>query len=126
MTYLRMLIISLIVIPSATNATGNTLLKQCSDLISMIETRKDPHNPFDVGTCSGYLKGIRETNELHRIFAKELGVEPSTLLFCTPNEVSVEQLARIVVKFLKENPEQLHAHEMHLAWEALYKAFPCK
>lgn len=126
MTSLRILVLTLLVLPGLASATGNTLLKQCSDLITMLETQKMPDDSFDIGMCGGYLKGIRETNGLHRVLAKQVGIKQTTVLFCIPQEVSIEQLARVVVKFMKENPENLHEHEIHNAWLAFKSAFPCE
>jgi hypothetical protein len=48
------------------------------------------------------------------------------VFFCVPKEgVSNIQAARIVVKYLKENPEKQHDLGITLAIQALSKAFPC-
>jgi hypothetical protein len=49
-------------------------------------------------------------------------------LICLPKEKpqTVGQLARIVVKYLEDNPKQLHEPAASLATVALSKAFPCK
>jgi len=56
--------------------------------------------------------------------ARELAVQ--TALICIPDgKVPVAQLARIVVKWLRDHPERLHEPKSVLALEALSGAFPC-
>ncbi len=44
---------------------------------------------------------------------------------CIPDEASVAQLARVVVKWLREHPEKLHELKSFVVIEALKSAFPC-
>ena len=44
---------------------------------------------------------------------------------CLP-DTSHEQLARVMVKYLREHPEQLHWRSGQVAMLALFQAFPCK
>ncbi len=44
--------------------------------------------------------------------------------YCLPTGVTGEQLTRIVLKYLRENPEKHHLTAAHLVKQALIKAFP--
>jgi len=45
---------------------------------------------------------------------------------CIPDNVTLGQTAKIVSKFLEENPEHLHQPAQSLVYAALYIAFPCE
>ena len=46
-------------------------------------------------------------------------------LFCPPDGTTNGQAVRIVVKYLRDHPEELHKHDSVLAFTALKAAFPC-
>lgn len=58
----------------------------------------------------------------------EMGVIPRKIVpFCVPaNKITGGQVARVIVKYLKDHPERLHENETFLAIQALQAAFPCK
>jgi hypothetical protein len=45
---------------------------------------------------------------------------------CIPSEVNQAQLARILVKWLRDHPERLHEQDFLLTFNALHEAFPCQ
>lgn len=73
---------------------------------------------FSVGVCMGNIEAIRFTLDTIDSLQTTLGT-------CIPNEVTNGQIRRVIVKFLKENPEMLHEHGTFLILLALQKAFPC-
>jgi Rap1a immunity proteins len=50
----------------------------------------------------------------------------SKLKICTPDNVTLGELALIVSKYLNEYPEKLHNPPEYLVVDAIYTAFPCK
>ena len=46
--------------------------------------------------------------------------------FCQPDEVSLEQLRRIYIKYATEHPEDLHLTAAGVALNAFVEAFPCE
>jgi len=86
--------------------TGNMLLKICE---SYTNTNR-PNALVDAvrgGTCIGYILGVAEGR-------------------CVPNSSSGDQLLRIVIKYLQENPQDLHKGASGLIGNALARAFPCE
>ena len=85
--------------------TGNNLVEHC----------KDKEAYFGSGFCYGYMMGVANiltwASERNRI--------------CIPDGVTGGQVASIVTKYLKENPESLHESADLLVTVALGKAFPC-
>ena len=66
--------------------------------------------------CIGYVQGFREALAV----AKLVGVLP-----CVPGKATNGQLARVIVKHLEENPQNLHHAKSAGAYAALIKAYPC-
>ena len=46
--------------------------------------------------------------------------------FCQPNEVTLEQLRKVYVKYASKHPEELHMTAAGIAVNAFVEAFPCK
>jgi hypothetical protein len=103
---------------------GNVLLKACNAAVQWDDTGTNTGTPVDVGYCYGFVEGVRNTLAIWTISAKTL--HESGPHACMPTEgIENGQAARIVVKYLKENPEKLHEFASLLAMEAFQKAFPC-
>ena len=47
-------------------------------------------------------------------------------LFCYPETVAVQQLTRVVIRYLEQHPETLHLPPVLTVTEALREAFPCQ
>lgn len=102
-------------------ADGNGFLSSCQTAINIIEgTNSGTDGYIDAGRCLGYLQGMSNMNLFYRA-----SLDKGQVHFCIPEEVTSLQLARVVVKKLKDSPETLHKHEGALVWEALFLAFPC-
>mgnify|MGYP005988653749 CR=1 FL=1 len=81
--------------------SGNTLLEACE--------RDDAS--FREGVCYGYVYGVVDV----------LSGEQ----FCAPSNVTASQFVNIVIKYLKQNPENLHYNAAVLVAFALAQVFPC-
>jgi Rap1a immunity proteins len=116
------LTILMLLIPSWCHADGNTLLKQCGLLVSFMDGGKpDVASSGDLMFCAGFMQGIMNMNRLYQRVLK------SDAQFCLPEGgIPNGQAARIVVKYLREFPEELHRNEFVLAFWAFQAAFPCK
>lgn len=94
--------------PIASTYSGNDLLRDCSD--------RDTASLFSF--CLGYINGIRDG----AVFAS---VSSGTKQFFEISEkVELGQLRDVVVKYLKEHPEERHLHATVLVYKALREAFP--
>ena len=85
---------------------GNHLLPGCR------LADNEPHGSmefFDAGYCVGVIHGVIRSS--HRI--------------CTPEEVTVGQEIKVVLKYLQENPATLQLDGADLTEQALANAFPC-
>lgn len=109
--------------PEATLADGNLLLKQCTPIMSFLDNAgnvlSNVENTFDAGFCLRMAQGITNTNMMYQYAMQKT-------LFCLPTGgIQNVQAVRVIVKYLKEHPEQLHEHEATLAIMAFIQAFPC-
>ena len=116
------LIIFMLLIPAWCYADGNELLKRCDSLVSYTDSESSDISPSgEMMFCVGFMQGITNTNLLYQTILK------SDAQFCLPEwGISNSQAARIVVKHLRDYPEELHRNEFVLAIWALKEAFPCK
>jgi len=96
-------------------ANGNDLLKWCQDVDSDNTATK---SSFGSGYCMGTMSTVYT---LVNYINSGLSVE-----MCPPPEVTNEQMARIVVKYLQQSPEVLHLDAAALTFSALRTAYPCK
>jgi hypothetical protein len=116
------LIILMLLIPTWCYADGNELLKRCGLFVSYIDSDKpDVSLSGEMMFCSGSMQGITNMNLLYQQVLK------SDAEFCLPEwGISSSYAARLVVKHLRDYPEELHRNEFVLAIWALRMAFPCK
>lgn len=120
---LAALLIFLLVSPEAhaTESDGNKLLTDCSIAIKVMEDgSKEPTQITSTAYCLGHVRGADDMHNLYRAISKS---EP---LYCLPSEVTTGQMVRIIVKYLKETPENLHLDGTMLIATALRGAYPCK
>jgi hypothetical protein len=87
--------------------TGNDLLRACE-----AEEKKIVCIMFSMGALDAYTVTIMEREELFPM--------------CTPDGLEGGQLARIVTKYLQQNPEELTNAAATLVLVATALAFPCK
>jgi hypothetical protein len=45
---------------------------------------------------------------------------------CIPDEASPDQIIKVVIKYLEDNPDKLHWQANVLIFASMRKAFPCK
>jgi len=111
----------LVLSPGLAFASGNKLLNQCNAAIDFMDNK--PANPDfgALGFCLGMMQGVTNTNAMYEV---QLGKDA---LFCAPEKgLNNGQAARIVVKYLKDNPKELHRHGTILTISALMQAYPCE
>lgn len=101
-------------------ADGNELLLQCQATVKRLDGDTSVDR-LDVGLCLGMVEGVRTM----MIIDNE--ALPANLKNCLPEQgINNGQAARIVAKFLQENPAVLHLPAVDLTRYALMHAFPCK
>ena len=103
-------------IPAASFAsfkTGNTLLAECTNKgLEIVDF-------MDKSSCNAYIMGSEDTHEIAVLYLGEM--KP---LFCLPKGATIGQRVKIVVKYMNENPEDLHFPASLILPMAFKKAFP--
>jgi hypothetical protein len=93
--------------------SGDNLSRYC-----VSEGRENPFNrdsTLCIGLLHGYVSGFK--------FAYE--TTNTKKLFCEPEDMSAQQMMKIMNKYLRKHPEKLHFKYGPLFLEALIEAFPC-
>jgi len=116
------------VVPSVAESRGNEVLDKCQTSLRFYENNgAPPGEHFDAGWCIGWINSALELNHLNAEWLDMTKVKSGLIQFCTPVDgIPVIQAVRIVVKYLKNHPEQLHENGMGLTVAALKDSFPCK
>lgn len=105
---------------------GTDLLDDCNYLMSFLdrksgliakELQDEAIEKHKLSYCSGLIKGV---------LLQGLQQEKENKSFCPPDNVSIEQVIRVVTKDLNNNPERLHESDIVLVWLSLKKGFPCE
>lgn len=95
---------------------GNGFLEDCD----IPATSQSSMDAFMSGSCIGYIIGFDQAiNVLSRLHNQP---QP----YCTDQKVTNDQLLRVMLKFLKDNPSKTHMRTSILMMEAFMGAFPCK
>lgn len=129
---------------SAFPSDGNDLLNYCGEVVNYLDSpapQADDEKELKFGWCVGYLQATDDRIENWRIagaiqvmtYQKDGKPAPSHMWAdenfantCIPGTAPMAQLARIVVKWLREHPERLHESKSVLVMDALRDAFPCE
>ncbi|MDT8281728.1 MAG: Rap1a/Tai family immunity protein [Gammaproteobacteria bacterium] len=121
------LLLTVFLLPSVSYAVdGNELLSNCSKAIKVSDGAEILSSDyFGVGTCMGTIRGIIDAGNIINTSATQRCYSKQDV-YCVPVEVSTVQATRVVVKYLKDHPEDLHQRDTRLIVTALTEAFPCK
>lgn len=97
--------------PHSGPTNGNDLLDYCA------YTEKSPNDPefFKAIMCSGYVDAATDATLLPNVRTN----------ICFPSGVEKRQTYAVVLKYLRDHPEQLHLNGVALVYRALESAFPC-
>lgn len=109
--------------PASAATTGQTLLERCGALVAVLDSSDQQHtskSERDTIWCYGYIFGFMDAHEV------TITATQSERLYCLPSRLDGNQIARVVVKFLRANPEKLHLQAGVLTGVGLAQAFPCE
>jgi hypothetical protein len=105
---------------SASTADGNQLITACQAVVKYMDGNKNTDS-YDFGYCIG----IVEATEGSLMILND--VLPKEFKTCYPTTGTTNgQKARIVLKFLQENPAMLNQPATYLAMYAYKAAYPCQ
>jgi hypothetical protein len=113
---------------SSWKGDGNSLLQFCSAYIQAADNGTIPSGGAIGATfCVGFLTGIQDYDEmLSQLETDRNGGKGLIQHACVPENATTDEVVRVVVKWLRDNPDELHYPASVLAIGALRKAYPCK
>ena len=88
--------------------SASNILPGCQSSLSLY----DAAEPFIRGVCIGEVTGVRDA-------------AISAGLVCESGETTIQQYIRVVIRYIKEQPDRLNERFTTLALEALQNVWPC-
>jgi hypothetical protein len=108
------------------NGDGESLLRNCSVAIRVFDGEKlSSAEMMDSSFCVGYLWGVHDMEFTVQMLEERQKVAVMRHS-CVPSNASTGRMARVVVKYLRDNPEHLTLPASVLVTDAIRTAFPCK
>ena len=106
---------------------GNEMLEKCkpffNDISGTPNTTMTNTERINMGYCAGYLSGVTDVEAMWRVVE---GATSRSTHYCMHEDVTNEQVLRILKKWLDKNPDKLHWRADDIIHAALLDAFPCK
>jgi len=105
---------------------GGSLLTKCSLYVRVLDGEKlSSTDALEGAFCVGYIWGNHDTDFMVQMLEEH---DKITLMkhACPPSNASAGQAVRVVVKYLRDNPERLHMPASVLVTDAIRSSFPCK
>jgi hypothetical protein len=121
-----LLVSSCLVAQDDWKADGSSLLTKCSLAVRIFDGEKlSSGDAVDGGICVGYIWGSHDTDYMVQMLEEHQKI---TMMkhACTPSNASTSQMVRVVVKYLRDNPDRLNMPASVLVTDAIRSSFPCK
>jgi hypothetical protein len=101
---------------------SETLVQQCKAVENIdLETKRVPlKDASDVGLCMGFISGVIDLDTMDSGILKH-----PTHEWCVPDNATTTQLAKVIVKYGNDHPEDLRLPGVLVVAKALVAAFPC-
>jgi hypothetical protein len=113
------------------DASGNEFLNKCSVIEKSADVQMSNLSDIEIvqaDLCIYYLRGVADGVQAEKAFLQELSGANKfkyPVPSCVPDGVKVDQIARIVLKYIRNNPEISHYPTAALVMDALGTTFPC-
>jgi hypothetical protein len=108
------------------NPTGTEFRAWCQQALVQDASKQTKEQALEATHCVGYLSGAGDVFKLWQKSTLEHGGgNPSPVCSPTPS-VKVDDLIKVVLKFLNSHPDRLHEPYPSLVLAALSEAYPCK
>lgn len=106
--------------------TGSALLKHCNAALLLADQKSTTVQELvDGQSCNSLVRGVMETMMVWQVITEMNHQDANGEHGCIPTAVLTNQAIRVVVKYLNDNPAQLHLGDTVLIRVALRNAFPC-
>jgi hypothetical protein len=111
--------------------TGNGFERVCSVIEKVSASNFQPTDKdlATVAYCTGYVSGVEDgvivvtaAMDADSVTAAD---SVQAVTSCATKDVPLGQRVKVVLKYIRDNPDRAHFPTSLLAAEALHKAFPC-
>mgnify|MGYP003997535301 FL=1 len=98
---------------------SSVLFENCNEAVAFLnkEIREIKH--WKVSACFGFMQGVRDVNVLYQ----DRKIEQ---IYCLPPNISVGELSRVFVHYLKANPNSFHEPAIFSMVKAFNDSFVCE
>jgi hypothetical protein len=86
-------------------------------------TREESRN---IVYCVAYVEGVVQGVEVEIAYSTGTTGNKPRSPFCLPDTVEDGQIVKIILKYIRNHPEEAHKSTVSLMIEALREAFPCR
>jgi hypothetical protein len=97
--------------------TANNVLPGCKKIVAEGERVKVDENVYLSGLCVGMIYAIN---------VHDYGGHGYLGCVDVPDEVTIQQQARVIVRYIETRPQRMHEPFIFLAMEAQRDAWPCR
>ena len=104
-------------VPVNSHQSAMQLRDLCKDFVAPTPFE----HPLNAGLCAGYVQGAVDGFYL----ALTRGWVPTSEKACILKQATMEELVRVILKFIDNHPEQLSYSAADVAWDAMTAAYPC-
>ena len=103
----------------APNDAGPAFVSHCRSGIRLLNNDTAGNDNLGAVQCLSYIDGFLDANGVTHL------TNDGKQLFCLPEHFSVDEAARVVVKWADANPEQLHQGRRMIVMMALMQGYSC-
>ncbi|MFZ0563081.1 MAG: Rap1a/Tai family immunity protein [Terriglobales bacterium] len=104
------------------DTSGNAFLRLCS---AIDKEKLTDEEIAHVTSCVGYVAGFVDGVSVYPIYAEAKAKQKVPKLICRPDGVEHGQLISVVLKYIRNHPEDAHLPTQLLIMGAIGEAFPC-
>jgi hypothetical protein len=112
---------------SQQSQSDNLKMDSGADVLMKCGNSKEPTTLSSLNTytfCLGYLHGWHDAEMVHGMVSQEM--RRDMVPICFPDGISLEELKRVVLKYIDDHPTVLHSDAYVVVRSALLDAYPCQ
>ena len=104
--------------------SGNAFLRLCS-VVDKDVAQLTADQAINLTSCLSYVRGFSDGEIMEWTYVQNVTKRDAPQPFCVPVDAENSQLIRIVLKYIRDNPEEAHNITVVSILGAFVKAFPC-
>jgi hypothetical protein len=106
------------------STSGNAFVRICS-VIDKDSEQRDGSDRMHLAACLAYVEGVLDGTSQEIAYVHVMTEKEPPKPFCLPDDVEMGQIVKIVLKYVRNHPEEAHERTGFLIAVALEDTFPC-